>query len=65
MKTKLCSIQIEHVRRRCGFNFGIDVLVYGIRGGLYFGWHDEIKISLRRYSNKYITVDVLEDDTSI
>lgn len=34
METKLCKIQMKHVRRSCGFCNGIDVSVDGSKGGL-------------------------------
>ncbi|MBA0777743.1 hypothetical protein Gotri_005722, partial [Gossypium trilobum] len=62
MEMKLCSIQMERVRRSYGFFNGIDVQTIGSRGGLCLAWKDDVKIGLRNFSNSHINVDVIEDE---
>ncbi|MBA0626376.1 hypothetical protein Godav_004054, partial [Gossypium davidsonii] len=62
IEMKLCSIQMERVRRSYGFFNGIDVQTIGSRGGLCLAWKDDVKIGLRNFSNSHINVDVIEDE---
>ncbi|KAA3483894.1 reverse transcriptase [Gossypium australe] len=60
METKINKIQMERVRRRCGFINGIDVDPNGSRGGLCLTWKGNVSIMLQSFSKRHI--DVLVDD---
>ncbi|XP_016669937.1 uncharacterized protein [Gossypium hirsutum] len=61
METKIIKNQMERIRRRCGFQNGIDVDSNGSRGGLCLAWRDDVTISLRSFSKRHI--DVIIEDT--
>lgn len=56
MKTKLDKRIMELVRKRCGFLNGIDVGVYGTRGGICLSWKEDMIINLRSFSSNFIDV---------
>lgn len=57
------SLQMERVRRSCGFANGIEVDSEGTRGGLCMAWKNDIVIILRSFSKRHI--DVIVDDAEI
>lgn len=61
MKTKIDSKRVENVRRKCGFNCGIDMEAEGSRGGLCLAWKDDVRVDLRSFSK--IHIDVLFSDS--
>lgn len=57
------SLQMERVRRSCGFANGIEVDSEGTRGGLCMAWKNDITIILKSFSKRHI--DVIVDDAEI
>ncbi|KAA3481203.1 Zinc finger, CCHC-type-like protein [Gossypium australe] len=53
---------MEKVRRRCGFENGIEVEAEGSRGGLCMAWKKEISVRLRSFSRWHIDVFIKEDN---
>lgn len=51
METKLGRIQMERVRRRCGFVNGIEVDPERTKGGLCLAWRNDVNISLKSFSS--------------
>ncbi|KAA3466988.1 reverse transcriptase [Gossypium australe] len=60
METKLDQKRMEKVRRRCGFNSGIDIEAEWTRGGLCLAWKSDIVVTLRSFSKWHIDVLVRE-----
>ncbi|XP_052481170.1 uncharacterized protein LOC128035464 [Gossypium raimondii] len=58
METKLNKKQIEIVRRRCGFLYGIEVEAEGTKGGLCLAWRTDMDIMLRSFSKRHIGVSI-------
>ncbi|KAA3482830.1 BEACH domain-containing lvsC [Gossypium australe] len=52
---------MEKVRRRCGFNCGIEVGATGSKGGLCLAWKEDINVELKSYSKKHIDVLIKEN----
>ncbi|MFQ6655549.1 hypothetical protein Gotur_026063 [Gossypium turneri] len=61
METKLSKQCMEKVRRKCGFQNGIDVDAEGSRGGLCLAWKVEITVTLRSFSKNHIDAMVMEE----
>ncbi|KAK5811500.1 hypothetical protein PVK06_026837 [Gossypium arboreum] len=64
METKIDVKRIEKIRRRCGFENGIDVGAAGSRGGISMAWKVEITVCLNNFSKSYIDVIVKEDNVN-
>lgn len=64
MGTKLVDKRMENVRRRCGFNFGIEVSASGLRGGLCLSWREDFDVQLCSYSRNHIDILISEDNGS-
>ncbi|KAH1030998.1 hypothetical protein J1N35_043172 [Gossypium stocksii] len=62
METKIKGVQMEKVRRSCGFTNGIEVDSIGSKGGLSLAWRGDVDVSLQSFSNRHI--DVFIDDNS-
>ncbi|KAA3465052.1 reverse transcriptase [Gossypium australe] len=56
---------MEKLRRKCGFEYGIDVDAEGMRGGLSLGWRDGMNLTLKFFSKSHIDVEVEEGDGKI
>lgn len=65
METKLHEKRIESVRRRLGFNNGLDVSAEGSKGGLSMAWKGNYVVSLRIYSHNHFDVDVLDEGRNL
>ncbi|KAA3478618.1 reverse transcriptase [Gossypium australe] len=63
METKIDSKRMERIRRRSGFVSGIDVGAEGSRGGLCLAWREDVKVSLKTFSEHHI--DVLVEDNNV
>ncbi|GMI79095.1 hypothetical protein HRI_001578800 [Hibiscus trionum] len=63
IETKLSAGRMEKVRKRCGFNNGIDVEAIGRSGGLSMGWKSTCDVTLRSYSVRHIDVEIKDEDT--
>ncbi|KAA3458458.1 reverse transcriptase [Gossypium australe] len=54
--------RMEKVRRRCGFDFGIEVEADGSKGGLCMAWKKELDVNLKSFSKWHIDVLIKEDN---
>ncbi|KAK5793316.1 hypothetical protein PVK06_034458 [Gossypium arboreum] len=64
METKIDEKRIERIRRRCGFENGIDVGAKDSRGGISLAWKAEITVRLNNFSKNHIDVLVKEDNVN-
>lgn len=48
------GIQMERIRRSCGFTNGFNVEADGSRGGLSLAWKQDIQVTIISYSENYI-----------
>ncbi|KAA3469159.1 reverse transcriptase [Gossypium australe] len=62
METKINKIQMERVRRSCGFANGIDVDSNGSRGGLCLAWRSNATITLQNFSKRHIDMIIEDSD---
>lgn len=65
METKLQEKRMESVRRKLGFNNGLDVSTEALKRGLSMAWKGNFVVSLRSYSHNHIDVDVLDEGRSL
>ncbi|GMI64932.1 hypothetical protein HRI_000162500 [Hibiscus trionum] len=61
METKLQVGEMLRVRRRWGFQYGIEVSSRGRSGGLFFAWKIDCDVTLRSYSERHIDVIISRD----
>lgn len=54
MEMKVNGIQMERIRRSCGFTNGFNVEADGSRGGLSLAWKQDIQVTIISYSENYI-----------
>ncbi|GMI85864.1 hypothetical protein HRI_002255700 [Hibiscus trionum] len=64
IETKLSSVKMDRVRRKCGYLCGIDVASQGRSGDLSLAWKPECNVVLRSYSNRHIDVIITNEDGS-
>ncbi|KAA3481221.1 reverse transcriptase [Gossypium australe] len=62
METKVDSKRMERIRRRSGFENGIDVGAEGSRGGLCLVWREDFRVSLKTFSKIHINVKFEESN---
>lgn len=62
IETKVNSKKMERIRKKCGFENGIDISVEGSRRGLSLGWKESISVNLKSFSNPHIDVEVMEEN---
>ncbi|KAA3461081.1 BEACH domain-containing lvsC [Gossypium australe] len=53
IETKLDHIRMEQVRKRCGFQNGMDIATSGTRGGLCLGWNETNNLQAGRTRFKF------------
>ncbi|MBA0812655.1 hypothetical protein Gohar_026600 [Gossypium harknessii] len=54
--TKLQGFHMVVIKRKCGFQNGIDVDSDGRSGGLSMGWNNNCKVSIRSFSRRHINI---------
>ncbi|MBA0599618.1 hypothetical protein Gorai_005829, partial [Gossypium raimondii] len=54
--TKLQGFRMVVIKRKCGFQNGIDVDSDGRSGGLSMGWNNNGKVSIRSFSRRHINI---------
>ncbi|KAG8475580.1 hypothetical protein CXB51_032446 [Gossypium anomalum] len=64
METKIDGKCMERIRRRCGYENGIDVGAEGSRGGIFFAWKAGIMVQLNNFSKNHIDVLVKADNVN-
>lgn len=62
METKVSVRRMEGIKRKCGFQHGIDVGADGSKGGLMLGWRDHMIVVLRSYSYHRIDFMIQDND---
>ncbi|KAA3484396.1 reverse transcriptase [Gossypium australe] len=62
METKLNKQRMGTVRRRCGFDFGIEVEAEGSKGGLCLAWKKDLDVKLKSFSKWHIDVLIKEEN---
>ncbi|KAH1122209.1 hypothetical protein J1N35_005369 [Gossypium stocksii] len=62
METKIDGKRMKRIRRRCGFENGIDVRAEGSRCGISLAWKAGITVWLNNFSKNHIDVLVKEDN---
>lgn len=65
METKFGSKRLEKIRRKCGFEHGIDVEAEGTRRGLSLGWREGMNLTLKSFSKSHIDMEVDEGKEKI
>lgn len=53
---------MEAIRKKCGYQFGIDIGVDVSRGGLSLGWKEDFSVTLKSFSKSHIDVEIEEDN---
>ncbi|MFQ6645218.1 hypothetical protein Gotur_020591 [Gossypium turneri] len=56
IETKLQGFHMVVIKRKCGFQNGIDVDSDGRSGGLSMGWNNNCKVSIRSFSRRHINI---------
>lgn len=60
IKMKLNYRRTKKVRKRCGFNNGLDVGADGSRGVLSLAWNENELINIRSFSRNHIDANIHE-----
>ncbi|GMI95319.1 hypothetical protein HRI_003201200 [Hibiscus trionum] len=61
IETKLQSVAMVRVRKKCGFSYGIEVGSRGRSGGLCLAWRGNCQVSLRSFSDRHIDFMISDD----
>ncbi|MBA0570269.1 hypothetical protein Golob_003948 [Gossypium lobatum] len=61
IETKLQGFHMVVIKRKCGFQNGIDVDLDGRRGGLSMGWNNNCKVSIRSFLRRHINIMIDKD----
>lgn len=64
METKLDHRRMKLVRRKCGFQNGIDLSATGTRGGICLSWNENYLVNVLSYSESHVDAEVSDEDNS-
>lgn len=63
VKTKVSTRKMESIRKKCGYEFDIDIRVDESRGGLSLGWRGDFSVILKSFSKSHIDVEIEKENT--
>ena len=63
METKLSQVDLEKIKWKLGFRYGLGVNSDGRKGGLGIMWSEEVEVSIKSYSANFIDYRVKEAES--